>query len=133
MFCFDKAYSLKCLAADKQGSFCGNRLQLTWERSRFPAHTLRQPALPSCPDGPPPCYSLLVVINLTHHENKTGSSGTTGCYVGEGICASQPPKICQRLPIAFRRNSMPLRSLTGPGPTRPADISPLTIHTRSPT
>lgn len=31
MFCFDKAYSLKCLASDKRGFFCGSRLRLTWE------------------------------------------------------------------------------------------------------
>lgn len=33
MFGFDKAYSLKCLALDKQGPFCQDRLWLTWERS----------------------------------------------------------------------------------------------------
>lgn len=31
MFGFDKAYSLKCLASDKPGRFCQNRLWLTWE------------------------------------------------------------------------------------------------------
>lgn len=31
MFCFDKAYSLKSLASDKRGFFCGSRLWLTWE------------------------------------------------------------------------------------------------------
>lgn len=31
MFCFDKAYSLKCLASDKRGFFYGSRLWLTWE------------------------------------------------------------------------------------------------------
>lgn len=30
MFGFDKAYSLKCLASDKQGLSCQNRLWLTW-------------------------------------------------------------------------------------------------------
>lgn len=33
MFGFDKAYSLKCLASDKPGRFCQNRLWLTWEFS----------------------------------------------------------------------------------------------------
>lgn len=32
MFCFDKAYSLKCLASDTRGSFRRSRLWLTWER-----------------------------------------------------------------------------------------------------
>lgn len=39
MFCFDKAYSLKCLASDKQ-LLLRDRLQLTWERSLVSVNTL---------------------------------------------------------------------------------------------
>lgn len=39
MFCFDKAYSLKCLSSDKQGFCCGSRRQLTWERSLVSMNT----------------------------------------------------------------------------------------------
>lgn len=71
MFCFDKAYSLKCLSSDKQGFCCGSRRQLTWERSlvSMNTHTLMS-ALTSVPRWP--TAPLLIVINLTHYENKTG-------------------------------------------------------------
>lgn len=58
MFCFDKAYSLKCLASDKQGSFCWSSLRLTWECSLVSMNThLRLHSHPH-PDGPRPHYSL---------------------------------------------------------------------------
>lgn len=57
MFCFDKAYSLKCLASDKQGFFRGSSLQLTWEHLRlFHEHTSLSEH--PHPDGPPSHYSL---------------------------------------------------------------------------
>lgn len=104
MFCFDKAYSLKCLASDKQGFFRGSSLQLTWEHSLVSMNTHFLPSvLTSAPRWP--IVPLLIVINLTHRENKPRCSGTTGCYVCEGICAFPMPKICQRLPTAFGMKS----------------------------
>lgn len=130
MFCFDKAYSLKCLAADKQGSFCGTGCSSPGS-ARASMHTRAR--LPGSHPAQMARHPVLVIINLTHHENKTGSSGPTGCYVCEGIYTSQPPKICQRLPTAFRMNSTPLSRLTGPGSTLPAHTPALAIHTHSPT
>ena len=53
MFCFDKAYSLKCLASDKQGFFRGSSLQLTWEHSRVSMNTHFRLCSHPHPDGPP--------------------------------------------------------------------------------
>ena len=84
--------------------------------ARFHEHTLTS-ALASAPRWPTP--PLLIVINLAHRENKTRHSGTTGCYVCEGIRASLLPKICQRLPTAFRMKSKPFGRMTHPGQTLP--------------
>lgn len=55
MFGFDKAYSLKCLASDKPGRFCQNRLWLTWEFSfthtvckYIWTHVAHHPGTPQC-------------------------------------------------------------------------------------
>lgn len=95
-------------------------------RARFPEHTLTS-ALTSGRRWP--IAPLLVVINLTHHENKTGHSGTSGCCVCEGICAFLLPKICHRLPTTLGMKSKHLSRMTRPGRILRAHIFPLTAHT----
>lgn len=94
--------------------------------ARFHQHTLMSALTSGCRW---PIAPLLIVINLTHHENKTGHSGTSGCYVCEGICAFLLPKICHRLPTTFGMKSKHLSRMTRPGRILGAHIFPLTAHT----
>lgn len=88
MFGFDKAYSLKCLASDKPGRFCQNRLWLTWEFSF--THTLSaNTSGPTWPTTPVPPS-----VTLIHCGNKTGLLGNHRMRLVRGS-ASPRPQICK--------------------------------------
>lgn len=98
--------------------------------TRFHEHTLMS-ALTSAPRWP--TAPLLIIINLTRHENTTGRSRITGCCVYEGIHASLLPKTCQRLPTVLGMKSKLLSRMACPDRTLRAHTFPLTAHTHTPT
>lgn len=88
MFGFDKAYSLKCLASDKPGRFCQNRLWLTWEFSfthtsvckYICTHVAHDPGTHQC--------------HFNTLWNKTGLLGNHRMLPARGS-ASPRPQICR--------------------------------------
>lgn len=121
MFGFDTAYSLKCLASDKQDLFCQNRLWLTWEWSLISLYTHFCLQIHLDPDGLPPQYPPVSIQHAM--RRRLGCSGSTGwCLRGRLHSAEAPRALEMKCKALSRANSklLLLPCSSSPGHHNPA-------------